>query len=388
MSLLLKSMQEFEFTIISCTLDNFCFSLCRLNTKSSCSMKLKNQLRIIIWLECVVKFTLKKNGHIETCTNQLLTSCTATKLSAEILGQAVAGPVVPVALAAAFAVAAAEAAAFCWVLARREQTLFLRKEHFIVSQFQFLIVDLLVTSIISAWSVVAVTLSLRNLVAFLRVVERRVACLMVSWRWWRRRLRRSIWIDFDGANTSPSDWATGVVVVVWRWSVRTAILGAVLVFLSAVGWVVVFRTAVQGVAASGLAIGVASTVLIFFRSIIGRIIIFRCRWVDWALSSLAVLTCVSVGSRLVGLKMISKYIQPKLESFVTMDWDPARECMCPGCGIGPLGPIVPTICPFGIFGKVWKLRALDGSISSRKPSKWNVAYGQISSSTPFSNELR
>lgn len=75
---------------------------------------------------------LKKNGHIES-RGQLLTSCTATKLSAEILGQVVAGVAGPVGLAAAF-VAAEVAAAFCWVLARREQTLFLRKDFFVVNQ--------------------------------------------------------------------------------------------------------------------------------------------------------------------------------------------------------------------------------------------------------------
>uniref|UniRef100_A0A1B0DJZ8 Uncharacterized protein n=1 Tax=Phlebotomus papatasi TaxID=29031 RepID=A0A1B0DJZ8_PHLPP len=70
---------------------------------------------------------------------------------------------------------------------------------------------------------------------------------------------------------------------------------------------------------------------------------------------------------------------------LTIDWDPERECTCPGCCIVPGGPIVPT-CPGAPWpfwcGKVWKFIALVGSISSRKPSKWNVAYGQISSSIP------
>lgn len=78
---------------------------------------------------------LKKNGHIES-HGQLLTSCTATKLLAEIPGQVVAGVVDPAALAAAAAAfAAAEVAvAFCWVLARREQTLFLQKDYFMVTR--------------------------------------------------------------------------------------------------------------------------------------------------------------------------------------------------------------------------------------------------------------
>lgn len=137
-----------------------------------------------------------------------------------------------------------------------------------------------VTSIISARSIVAVTLSLRNLVAFLGVVERRVASLVVSRRRWWRRLGGSIRIDLDGANASSSDRSTGVVVVVWRRRVRSAVLGAVLVFFGAVGRIVVFRSAVQGVTTGGLAVRVASTVLVFFRSIIGGIVVFRCRRVD------------------------------------------------------------------------------------------------------------
>lgn len=42
----------------------------------------------------------------------------------------------------------------------------------------------------------------------------------------------------------------------------------------------------------------------------------------------------------------------------------------------PPGPIVPQ-CPLGC-GNVWN-GIFEGSISSRKPSKWNVAYGQMSS---------
>jgi len=50
--------------------------------------------------------------------------------------------------------------------------------------------------------------------------------------------------------------------------------------------------------------------------------------------------------------------------------------MRPLLAIVPPGPIVPQ-CPLGC-GKVWN-GIFDGSISSRKPSKWNVAYGQMSS---------
>lgn len=137
-----------------------------------------------------------------------------------------------------------------------------------------------VTSIISARSIIAVTLSLRNLVAFLGVVERRVASLVVSRRRWWRRLGRSVRIDLDGANASSSDRSTGVVVVVWRRRVGSTVLGAVLVFFGAVGRIVVFRSAVQGVTTGGLAVRVASTVLVFFRSVIGGIVVFRCRRVD------------------------------------------------------------------------------------------------------------
>lgn len=137
-----------------------------------------------------------------------------------------------------------------------------------------------VTSIISARSIIAVTLSLRNLVAFLGVIERRVASLVISRRRWWRRLGRSIRIDLDGANASSSDRSTGVVVVVWRRSVRSTVLGSVLVFFRAVRRIVVFRSAVQGVTAGGLAVRVASTVLVFFRSVIGWIVVFRCWRVD------------------------------------------------------------------------------------------------------------
>lgn len=190
-----------------------------------------------------------------------------------------AGPVVQADLAAASA-AAAEVAAFCWVLARREQTLFLRKKTVSLLVFIKTFMNFQVTSIISARSIVAVTLSLRNLVAFLGVVERRVASLVVSRRRWWRRLGGSVWIDLNGANASSSDRSTGVVVVVWRRCVRSAVLGAVLVFFGAVGRIVVFRSAVQGVTAGGLAVRVASTVLVFFRSVIGRIVVFRCWRVD------------------------------------------------------------------------------------------------------------
>lgn len=71
----------------------------------------------------------------------------------------------------------------------------------------------------------------------------------------------------------------------------------------------------------------------------------------------------------------------------TIDCDPDRECICPGW-FGPTGPIVPAcpgpVCPFWC-GNVWKFIAFVGSISSRKPSKWKVAYGQISSSMPCRN---
>lgn len=52
-----------------------------------------------------------------------------------------------------------------------------------------------------------------------------------------------------------------------------------------------------------------------------------------------------------------------------------------------VGPIVP-LCPFWC-GNVWNCMAadFDGSISSRKPNKWNVAYGQISSSTPENENI-
>lgn len=61
-----------------------------------------------------------------------------------------------------------------------------------------------------------------------------------------------------------------------------------------------------------------------------------------------------------------------------MDCDPLRECS--PCGVFiPDGPIVPA-CG---WGKVWNCMALVGSISSRNPKRWKVAYGQISSSIPL-----
>jgi len=77
-----------------------------------------------------------------------------------------------------------------------------------------------------------------------------------------------------------------------------------------------------------------------------------------------------------------KFQQPQL----TMDCDPLRWWMCPfpAIPLGPIGPMVPLCvrsCPFWC-GNVWNCIALLGSISSRNPSRWNVAYGQISSSIP------
>lgn len=72
-------------------------------------------------------------------------------------------------------------------------------------------------------------------------------------------------------------------------------------------------------------------------------------------------------------------MQKKVE--ITIDWDPERlwaEALV-GCPTG--GPIVPE-WPFPGWGKVWNCIALLGSISSRNPSRWKVAYGQISSSIP------
>lgn len=71
---------------------------------------------------------------------------------------------------------------------------------------------------------------------------------------------------------------------------------------------------------------------------------------------------------------------------LTMDWDPLRWWICPfpATPLGPIGPMVPLCvrsCPFWC-GNVWNCIALLGSISSRNPSRWNVAYGQISSSIP------
>lgn len=50
----------------------------------------------------------------------------------------------------------------------------------------FFVLKSALTAIISAWSVIAVALSLGDLVAFLGVVERRVAGVVIpGWWWWR-----------------------------------------------------------------------------------------------------------------------------------------------------------------------------------------------------------
>lgn len=71
---------------------------------------------------------------------------------------------------------------------------------------------------------------------------------------------------------------------------------------------------------------------------------------------------------------------------LTMDCDPLRWWMCPfpAIPLGPNGPMVPLCVRSWPFwcGNVWNCIALLGSISSRNPSRWNVAYGQISSSIP------
>lgn len=68
---------------------------------------------------------------------------------------------------------------------------------------------------------------------------------------------------------------------------------------------------------------------------------------------------------------------------LTIDCEPDLECII--CALDVPVPIVPVwpgvAVPFWC-GNVWKFIALVGSISSRKPNKWNVAYGQISSSMP------
>lgn len=79
-----------------------------------------------------------------------------------------------------------------------------------------------------------------------------------------------------------------------------------------------------------------------------------------------------------------KYRRSRL--YCTIDCDPERECTWFGTCMAMFEPIVPIwpgpVMPFWC-GKVWKFIALVGSISSRNPSRWNVAYGQISSSMPM-----
>lgn len=68
---------------------------------------------------------------------------------------------------------------------------------------------------------------------------------------------------------------------------------------------------------------------------------------------------------------------------LTIDCDPDRECICALDGPVPIVPVWPGVAVPFWCGNVWKFIAFVGSISSRKPSKWNVAYGQISSSMPW-----
>lgn len=96
-------------------------------------MKLEKSASYYYLVRMCSKIYVEEKWSHQDAHGQLFTSCTATRWSAEILGRAVEGPVVPADLAAAFAAAAAGVAAFCWALARREQTLFLRKNDFTIS---------------------------------------------------------------------------------------------------------------------------------------------------------------------------------------------------------------------------------------------------------------
>lgn len=122
-------------------------------------------------------------------------------------------------------------------------------------------------------------------------------------------------------------------------------------------------------------------VLIFF-STISRIIIFGCRWVNWTLSTLAILTCIAILKIKLNWFTSIYLFQFKLNYYgITIDCDPDLECICVD-GPVPIVPVCPGVAVPFWWGNVWKFIALVGSISSRKPSKWNVAYGQISSSMP------
>lgn len=135
-------------------------------------------------------------------------------------------------------------------------------------------------------------------------------------------------------------------------------------------------------------LSILRAVLIFLRSAISRVVIFGRENVGSAATSLGWYSRVStVLTRLSKRKVYrydysqDKFYTSCLDRLCTIDWDPERlwaEALV-GCPTG--GPIVPE-CPFPWWGKVWNCIALLGSISSRNPNKWKVAYGQISSSMP------
>jgi hypothetical protein len=82
------------------------------------------------------------------------------------------------------------------------------------------------------------------------------------------------------------------------WCAIAAIVRSILIFFrGAVRGIIVFRSAVEG-AAAGLTVRVASTVLVLFWSVVGWIVVFGCRRVDRALTTLAVLASEAIGARL------------------------------------------------------------------------------------------
>lgn len=90
-----------------------------------------------------------------------------------------------------------------------------------------------ITSIIAAWAVVTVAFGFRNLIALLRIIERRVACLMVTRRrWWWGLGRTGHLRIFHWIGATSSYGSSGIVMIIRSLAIRMSVLRSILVFFS------------------------------------------------------------------------------------------------------------------------------------------------------------
>lgn len=202
---------------------------------------------------------------------------------------------------------------------------------------------------------ITIAFGLADLVALFAVVETRVVLVVVPWwRWWR--FRRSGHREIASRSyTTATNGATRAIMIVGS-SVLSVLWSVLIFFRCTVCWVIVFRWE-----------NVLVTTL----------------WRDTRVT--AVLSWLQGHFKVKWRNARNKTKIQRDEVFrFTIDWDPERLWADALVGWPAGGPIVPE-CPFPGCGNVWNCIALLGSISSRKPRRWKVAYGQISSSMPEIN---